>query len=285
MEAAAKDVALDREPVSFENRLLCKDGSYRWFLWSVVSSKEPRLIYGVAVDITRRKSVEEKLESSQDELRRLAGYLQKVREQDRTTIARDLHDELGQQLSTLQIDITCLETQLLPGQEKIAQGLREMEQQLDASIRTVQRIATGLRPSLLDDLGLAAAIEWQAKDFTKHTHISCPTSIHPEPMAVDPELSTALFRILQETLTNVARHAKATEVRIEVRQDGGGATLEVRDNGRGIEPRELSSPQSLGLIGMRERIRPWEGTLEIIGKPGQGTTVRVFVPSTGGARP
>jgi len=278
-EAAAKGLTLDRDIFSFENRLQCKDGSYRWLLWNAASLRDQQLIYGFAVDITRRKSVEDKLAASQEELQRLAGYLQKVREQERTAIARDLHDELGQQLSTLQIDITCLESQLAPGQEEIVLGLREMEKQLDASIRTVQRIATGLRPSLLDDLGLAAAIEWQAKDFIKHTHIPCRISIHPESIAVDPELATALFRILQETLTNVARHAKAGNVWIELSQNVEGTTLEIRDNGRGIEPAELHSTRSLGLIGMRERLRPWDGTLDIRGESGQGTAVRVFIPS------
>jgi PAS domain S-box-containing protein len=282
-EAAAKDLSLDRELLSFENRVLCKDGSYRWLLWNAASLREQQMIYGFAVDITRRKTAEQNLAASQEELQRLAGYLQKVREQERTAIARDLHDELGQQLSTLQIDITCLEGALAPGQEKIVAGLREMEKQLDASIRTVQRIATGLRPSLLDDLGLAAAIEWQAKDFIKHTHIPCRISIHPETIAVDPDLATTLFRILQETLTNVARHARASEVWIEFSQNLEGTELIVRDNGRGIQSVELHSPQSLGLIGMRERLRPWEGKLEISGDPG-GTIVRVLIPSAAKAR-
>ncbi|HVO32424.1 MAG TPA: ATP-binding protein [Elusimicrobiota bacterium] len=281
---AAQALTRGRELFAFENRLLGKDDSCRWLLWNATALADQRLIYAFAVDITARKAAEEKLAASQEELRRLAGYLQNVREQERTAIARDLHDELGQQLSTLEIDITCLQSQLGQGQEAVAAGLRDMEARLDDAVKTVQRLATGLRPSLLDDLGLAAAMEWQAKDFAKHTRTPCRISIEPEAVSVNPDLATALFRILQETLTNVARHAEARQVTVELRQNPEGILLTVTDDGRGIDPARLTSPQSLGLIGMRERLRAWDGQLDIQGQPGRGTTVRVRVPADGGRR-
>lgn len=149
---------------------------------------------------------------------------------------------------------------------------------IDAAIDTVQRICQRLRPGLLDDLGLTAAMEWQAAEFERRTGIVCKASFRPSEIAFDRERSTMIFRIFQEALTNAARHSGATEVAASVREEAGGVTLRVSDNGRGITDEEIRSPQSIGLIGMRERALSLAGHMEIEGVPGQGTMLTVRIP-------
>ena len=230
-------------------------------------------------DITERKKAEERLKAFQGELEELTRYLNKAREEERTAIARDLHDELGQQLSILTIDWAGLENKLPADDKALAAMVKDVNERVDEAIRTVQRLATGLRPALLDDLGLVAAIQWQAKEFSKRTGIPSDVSAPKEAAKLDRDLSTALFRIFQESLTNVARHAQASRVKVRFAQGKEGVALEIADNGRGIREAEASASTSLGLIGMRERLRPWNGQVEVTGREGQGTTVHVKVPA------
>jgi signal transduction histidine kinase len=148
---------------------------------------------------------------------------------------------------------------------------------IDGTIQVVKRISAELRPGILDDLGLVAAIEWQAEEFQNRTGISCRVTVDPQDFTVDQDQSTAFFRILQETLTNVARHARATKVAVSLKERGGRLTLRVRDNGIGITEEQISAPQSFGLIGIRERVHPWDGKVSIKGIQGKGTTVLVRV--------
>jgi signal transduction histidine kinase len=162
--------------------------------------------------------------------------------------------------------------------EERAAHVQAMLREIDDTIVTVRRISTDLRPSVLDDLGLAPAVEWQCGEFESRSGIACETHAHLGSAQVAPETATTVFRVLQETLTNVIRHAQATRVQVTLRSERGQLLLEVRDNGRGITPAELANRQSLGLLGMRERVESVRGHMDIRGVPGQGTSVRITVP-------
>jgi signal transduction histidine kinase len=221
----------------------------------------------------------EALESSREQLRSFAAHLESVREEERARIAREIHDELGQALTALRIDLTRLASKPPADQADILQRAGEMLGIVDATIQSVRRISTELRPGLLDDLGLVAAIEWQTQEFESRTGIRCQLSVAGMDFALDRALGTTLFRIVQEALTNVARHAGATRVKVSL--DGGGDRLRlaVRDNGRGISGAALTDRRSLGLMGMRERVKLRGGTLTITSPRGRGTTIVVEIPS------
>jgi len=221
-------------------------------------------------DITERKQAEEAIRTSKEHLRNLTAYIQKVSEIERTNIAREIHDELGQALTVLKIDLSWIRKRLPYDQIPMIEKIDAMVKIIDRTIMTVKKISTDLRPGLLDDLGLSAAIEWQAEEFEKRTGIPCRLIIDPKDITFDKDRNTALFRILQETLTNIARHAEATEVDISLQKKDGQIELNVQDNGRGISEAELTSPQSFGLMGLRERAIMFGGSTVIHGVPGRG---------------
>lgn len=225
-----------------------------------------------------RKHAIEQLRLSHDQLRALSVYLQSVREEERIRISRAVHDELGQALTGLKLDLAWLDSRLT-GQPKSAHAkISEMSSRIDETIGTVRRIATELRPGILDHLGLAAAIEWQAREFQNRTGIECQVTcalLHP---MLDEELNTAFFRIFQETLTNIARHAEASRIDIFLTQKTGHLILEVCDNGRGITREQIADIRSLGLLGMKERASLLGGFVAISGHPRTGTVVTVNIP-------
>jgi signal transduction histidine kinase len=224
-----------------------------------------------------RQEAEEKLLRSNGQLRALTGHLQFVREEERTRIAREVHDELGQALTGLKLDLSMLAGKPV-SDRMLKRRVKEMEAQVDATILTVRRIATELRPGVLDSLGLAAAIEWQAMDFQKSTGIRCQVSIHVVESNWDREFSTVCFRIFQETLTNIIRHANATQVEVVLTQADRELILMVSDNGRGISERDVADARSIGITGMRERVAQVGGEVSFLGVPGKGTTVTMRVP-------
>ncbi len=226
-------------------------------------------------EIGERKRAENRLKASREQLRNLSVHLQSVREEERRSVAREIHDELGQALTTLKLDLSLLKDEIGPDAAEAEQRIASMVQICDATIKSVKRIITELRPRLLDDLGLTAALEWQSEEFQRRTGIVCNLSIVPNEILLDPERSTALFRILQETLTNIARHSGATRVEVLLRKVGERITFEVRDNGRGISDEQTQDSRSFGLIGMRERAKYFGGDLSIKGSPDSGTVVTV----------
>ncbi len=248
-------------------------------------------------DITERKRVEETLRRSREELeilvrertaeltvlnaqlRNLSTYLRDAREQERTLIAREIHDELGQALTALKMDLAWLRKKLPPGQTGLLEKEAAMTDLVNTTMQSVKRIATELRPGILDHLGLTAAIEWQAEEFEKRHAIPCTVVFDPREIVLDRERSTAIFRIFQESLTNVARHAKASSVSVFLKRNAGEMTLQIQDDGRGITERQLTDAKSLGLIGIRERALYWGGTFDIRGARNQGTVVTVRMPS------
>jgi PAS domain S-box-containing protein len=232
----------------------------------------------IASDITDRVHAQKDLQNSREQLRNLTAYLESVRERERTNIAREIHDELAQALTALKMDLSWLFNKLPRAKMPLIEKTRSMNKLIDDTIRTVKRISAELRPGILDDLGLVAAIEWQSDEFRDRTGISCRVTVLPSDLSVEKDRSTAIFRIFQETLTNVARHAQATKVTVALKKDAGSLMLKVMDNGAGITEDKVHDSRSFGLIGMRERVHPWGGLVNIKGTPGKGTTVEVKVP-------
>ena len=218
----------------------------------------------------------ERLRESEDKLRRLAAHLISVREEERAHIAREIHDELGQVLTGIKMEVGWLAKRLK--EPALLEKTESMSKLIDSTVQTVRKIATGLRPEMLDDMGLIAAVAWQAKEFQKRTGIRCRTKLPPEGTKLDLEVSTTAFRIFQEILTNVARHSRATRVDIELTVDEERLALEVADNGVGIPSADLNGRKSLGLLGMQERALLFGGHVGITGTPGQGTRVSVTIP-------
>src|SRR2546428_6562868 len=232
--------------------------------------------------IASRKQIGDQDRKSREELRALSAHLQSMIERERGRIAREIHDELGQELTGLKFDISWLRD--LAGEttgsqrQQLLDRLNSTLKSIDGAISSVRRIATELRPPVLDTLGLAAAIEWQATDFQNRTGIKCRLRQIDEDMPVSHEGATAVFRIFQEALTNVARHSAATEVEVNLERVNGRLTLKIGDNGKGISATRLSGSHSLGILGMQERVRLLRGEITISEKDGHGTVVDVHIP-------
>ena len=232
-------------------------------------------------ELAERALTEQRLRASEENLRALAGHLQSVREEERIHIAREIHDELGQALTGLKFDLASFAMNF-EGDDARARTEKQhgLAIAIDRIINSVRRIASGLRPEVLDEIGLAAAFEWQAREFQRRTGIRCLVAIDPEFVDPDKERSTALFRIFQELLTNVARHANATRVNVNLTDGGAALALSVEDNGRGIRDNEIESPRSLGFLGLRERVLAFGGMIDVKGDEGKGTKVSVAIPIT-----
>ena len=274
-EAVEKGQAVEREAFDQE--------SGRWISSAIYPTRGmtrdgKRIFFHMVTDITDRKEAEERLRTSREQLRSLSAYLESVREEERKNMAREIHDELGQTLTALKIDLSWLTKRSSNEQELVLEKTKSMSNLVDTAIQTVQRISAELRPGILDDLGLAAALEWQAGEFEKLTEIKCEFSSNPRDIVLDQDRSVAIFRIFQEMLTNVARHANATKVKTTLKEEAGKIVLRVRDNGKGIEKKQISNTEAFGLIGMRERARFLGGEVKISGTPGKGTTVVVSIP-------
>jgi PAS domain S-box-containing protein len=229
-------------------------------------------------DITSRVQADEQLRRSREQLRALAAHLQSVREEERRRIAREVHDELGQVLTGMKYDLAWLARGLPEDSTDLQEKTRGLLALVDETIHTVRRIFTELRPSVLDELGLVAAIEWQGQEFQSRTGIACRVSTGLTDLSLDSQASTALFRICQESLTNVARHAQATRVTVRLSAEQDRLILSVEDNGKGITEQEQTRVTSFGLLGMQERAFLLGGELSVVGRPGAGTTVTVRIP-------
>jgi PAS domain S-box-containing protein len=260
---------------------IVSEGVSRWFetFKTAVLDQQGRVLgtTGFARDITQRQQVEAQLRAQREQLRALAAHVESVREEERVRISREIHDELGQALTCMSMDLAFLEKQLPQENAKAAARISALATLLKETVQTVRRISAELRPSILDDLGLAAAVEWLGHDFAARTGIECAVSV-PNLVEISAERGTIVFRMCQEALTNVARHAGAHHVSIDLLENGAALTLEVRDNGRGITEEEVHRPGSLGLLGMRERAALLGGSATVQGTPGQGTVVTVHVP-------
>jgi PAS domain S-box-containing protein len=258
-----------------EARVKRKDGSFIDVLRSMVVRRNPDgTILGfqtVARDITE-------LRKTQEQLRRLALRIQEAREEERTVVARELHDHFSQELTALKFDLDTLGRTQAPGTEALCGRLKDIATLVDQMSCGLRTIISELRPGMLDDLGLSAAIEWQASAFSERTGITCGLKLEANDSTLAPETATALFRVLQELLSNVAQHSGATYVSVGTSMASDSVCLTVADNGDGIAEDELNSPSSLGILAIHERIRACDGTASFRGEPGKGTTVTVTVP-------
>jgi signal transduction histidine kinase len=227
----------------------------------------------------KHRRAQEQLRESHERLRALSTYLQTVREEERTRIAREVHDELGQALTGCKMDVSWIASKLPRDMKSLLEKTRALAGHIDSTIQMVRRIATELRPGILDHLGLGAALEWQANEFQTRTGIRCDVHADSDIPPLESDLNTAFFRIFQETLTNIIRHAGATHVTVNLKQSNNQMILEVRDNGRGISKAEISATNSMGLLNMRERAALLGGDFKIGRIPhGKGTKVQVSIP-------
>ncbi len=233
-------------------------------------------LVGMGIDITQRVEAETALLERTEQIRKLTGYLQQIREEERKNISREIHDELGQQLTGLKMDASWLR-KYLDSDPKALERIIEMMTLIDETIRTVRRISSQLRPGILDDLGLIAALDWQASEFEKRTGIPTTFTCNVHDLCIDERLGTNIFRIFQEALTNVARHAKASKVETYFSVDGDKVELVIADNGEGIHITG-EKKDSLGIVGMKERARMFEGDVSIEPNAPSGTIVRLIIP-------
>lgn len=260
-----------------------RDGQTSWGIFSAIPMRDPKsgTLSGTMVtfiDITEQKRTEVELENSRQQLRDLSTHLQTILEEERTRLSREIHDELGQQLTILKMELAWLRKQLPRKENLLRQRTQSMTKLVDATIRGVRKISAEMRPVVLDDLGLTAAMEWQVEEFKNRTGLRCQFTARPEEITLDRDRSTTVFRIFQETLTNIIRHAHADEIQVRLEKVEDHLCLEVRDNGRGITEGQIANSKSLGLLGIRERARLWGGTVNIQGAPGKGTTLSVQIP-------
>lgn len=236
-----------------------------------------------ASERSNRRVAEDALKVLAGQLRALAARLQSTREEERLRIAREIHDELGEALTSQKLGLMWIRQRLnslaqADALDPVFEKIDFLRTSVDGTAGRVRRLCTELRPPILDDLGLPAAIEWQAREFQSRTNITCDLVANLEELELDATDAVAIFRIFQEILTNVARHAGASRVTVEVKSDAGHFSLKVVDNGRGISPEKVTGGGSLGLVGMRERVLLLGGSLDLHGIAGQGTSVTVSVP-------
>jgi signal transduction histidine kinase len=265
-------VLSERRSCQVEEHVPQNDGihTYLSVKFPVYDESDAPNICGISTDITTVKK-------AQDQLRRLSGSIIASQEKERSAIARELHDELGQMLTALRMDSVWIQQRLKETDPKTAERALTMCSLIDKTIEDVRGMATRLRPSVLDSLGLVDALEWYTTDFERRTGITCIFERFDMPV-VDDTLATAAYRIAQEALTNVARHAYASRVDVVLQAQKGTLTLTVVDNGRGFNIMELSESEGLGVAGMRERAALVGGELEIQSRPDKGTRVYFRVP-------
>jgi PAS domain S-box-containing protein len=232
-------------------------------------------------DITERTTAEQEIRRSHQELRELSVAMAEVRELERTRIARELHDELGQALTALKMDVELLSATLPPARTDLIEQTATMRELLDSTVATTRRISSDLRPLVLDHLGLEAAAQWLAQNFSQRSGLPCDLRVDPSCSALGEPYASALFRIMQESLTNVVRHARAKRVEVRLDRSGREAVLSVRDDGVGMEQEARAKPRSFGLRGISERVLLLEGQVQIASAPGAGTTLLVRIPLRG----
>ena len=237
-----------------------------------------RLFTVILRDVTERVTADAALRQSKEELRELAAAADSVREQEKSRMARELHDELAQSLTSLKMDLAATREDLSTQDAGLINRLDTMQKMLDGMVASTRRIASDLRPLMLHDLGLVPAAEWLTQNFTERTGIRCDFSADPPEIDQHDPHATAVFRILQESLTNIARHAQATCVGVTLDGNTGEIVLRVRDNGCGFDPASPRKPGSLGLVGLRERATLLGGEINISAAPGKGTVIEVHIP-------
>lgn len=264
---------------SWQGRILTREGEQRWADIKATTRRlvDGRMVWdGVVWDITQGKQAELALANSQEQLRELSAHLESVREEEKARIAREVHDELGQMLTVLKLEVSMCELAYGELDAGLNERLASMKRLIAQLFQLVRDVATALRPPILD-AGIASAIEWQARRFEARTQIPCLVQVPDNLPPLSDAKATGLFRILQEALTNVIRHAQAHTVQIELVREGGQLRLTVIDDGKGFIPGE-ARPTSFGLVGVRERVLMLGGSMSLDSEPGEGTSLSVAIP-------
>jgi PAS domain S-box-containing protein len=285
VEAYMRAAAEGNAPQHCDTVIRHKNGEHRNIEISVkvTDTSVGKREFTLVRDVSQQVKAMQRLRDSEELLRRLSAHLQEAREQERATIAREIHDELGQSLTGLKMDVAWIEQRVAKGEDgptrqRLLDKARGMSDLIDVTIQAVRRIATELRPGMLDDLGLIPAIEWQVGEFAKRTGIECNLLTDIEDLELDRSVATGAFRILQEALTNVARHSQATRVDVRLQIHDGSFHLVVEDNGVGLRGEATGDGSSLGILGMQERAHLLGGEVWVEGGPRKGTRVRVRLP-------
>jgi two-component system sensor histidine kinase UhpB len=277
---------IDGKPVNHEFRVHRPDGEMRWVdvcgQRKADGSGESIRFVGTCVDITERKREEQEKQRAAQRFRALAARLQRIREEERTRAAREIHDELGQAMTAIKLDLARLIRDLPAGQQESFLPILETA---DQAVDAVRRIARELRPGILDASGLGGAVEWAASEFAARTGIKCDVNLPSDEIQMHPDVTTALFRILQEALTNIARHSEAGEAQVTLADEDDRVVMEIQDDGKGISNEVIAAADSLGILGMRERALLLGGELFIHGAAAEGTTLRIVLPKAASSRP
>jgi PAS domain S-box-containing protein len=277
------DLKRDEMVYGRELRLRRKDGEVRDTLMSaaLIDVDDRKLILFQGIDITERKNSEKALQQHRELLRELSAHHESVREGERAHIAREIHDEMGQALTALKMDLSVVGLESGKKAPRVAEQIRDLKQRVDGLIQTVRNVATALRPAALD-LGILPGIEWLVDEFQKRNGIPCSVRVESGEVDLPEDRGIVLFRILQESLTNIARHAEARSVEILLRRDATHIRLDIKDDGKGFDAEAVGSKKTFGLLGMRERVIMLHGSLNITSLPGEGTQVSVSIPVEGG---
>ncbi|HMI79135.1 MAG TPA: PAS domain S-box protein, partial [Ferruginibacter sp.] len=272
--------AISGEKPSFEWMLCDKDGNLiPCEIWLVyLPSENKTLIRASIIDITERKKAKELLQRSYEDIRQLASNLQSIREDERTNISREIHDELGQQLTGLKMDLHWLSRKINSTDVEVSGKMKESIELINATITSVRKIATDLRPSILDDLGLIAALEWQGEEFKKRSGTDVEFINKTGEIVLEPRAVTAIFRIYQELLTNIARHANASFVTTTLEKKDDNLYFSITDNGSGFNLETINNKRTLGLLGIKERTLLLGGTYEFKSTPGKGSETVISIP-------
>ena len=268
----------EKNPFTIEYRIVSANNEIRW-IWErgrgVFSGEKAIAIEGFFTDITVRKKFEEELKSSLEQQHELTNYIEKVRENERVVISRELHDDLGQALTAVKIDLGTIR-QIVSDKDVVIK-INKVSELVSETIKTVQRLTSQLRPQIIDDLGLESAIEWYTKEYEQRSKIKIVLDLDPE-ISVAPEAALIIFRVMQETLTNIARHSKATQVNIKLTTLDDDINFRISDNGIGISEDEINSKRSFGIISMRERAASLKGTFKIYRGKKCGTVIKLIFP-------
>ncbi|HNL64810.1 MAG TPA: GAF domain-containing protein, partial [Ferruginibacter sp.] len=267
-----------------EYRFVRPNGSTAWVIGQAIPERDADGAIvgyvGTTTDITDRKLAEKEMEESSQKLRQLTTHLLNIREEERKRIGREIHDELGQQLTAIKMDISWIAKKTDPSQEAFKTKLQNVIALLDGGNQSIRRILNELRPVILDDYGLLEALRWQAQQFTANTHIPVAMTASESDMKIPEEISTCIFRIFQEALTNITRYAKATQVKVSLDIDSDSVLLNIEDNGLGFDTGLTKTKKSFGILGMKERVASLNGRFDLSSVPGNGTRISIHIPIT-----
>lgn len=267
-----------------EYRFVRPNGSTAWVIGQAIPERDADGAIvgyvGTTTDITDRKLAEKEMEESSQKLRQLTTHLLNIREEERKRIGREIHDELGQQLTAIKMDISWIAKKTDPSQEAFKTKLQNVIALLDGGNQSIRRILNELRPVILDDYGLLEALRWQAQQFTANTHIPVAMTASESDMRIPEEISTCIFRIFQEALTNITRYAKATQVKVSLDIDSDSVLMNIEDNGLGFDTELTKTKKSFGILGMKERVASLNGRFDLSSVPGNGTRISIHIPIT-----